>query len=48
MLDRVLEIEQHGRAATVTMADVLGAYGLVHDGPVKGFHAHILSETGLL
>ena len=48
VLDRVLEIEQHGRAATVTMGDVLGTYGLVHDGPVKGFHDLILRETGLL
>ncbi len=47
VLDRVLEIEQHLRAATVTMDDVLGAYGLVHDGPVKGFHDRILGEVGL-
>jgi hypothetical protein len=47
VLDRVLEIEQHLRAATVTMDDVLGTYGLVHDGPVKGFHDRILSEAGL-
>lgn len=47
VLDRVLEIEQHLRAATVTMGDVLGAYGLVHDGPVKGFHDRVLRETGL-
>jgi 5'-deoxynucleotidase YfbR-like HD superfamily hydrolase len=47
VLDRVLEIEQHLRAATVAMDDVLGDYGLVHDGPVKGFHDRILQETGL-
>lgn len=47
VLDRVLEIEQHLRAATVAMSDVLGDYGLVHDGPVKGFHDRILRETGL-
>ncbi|WP_375403830.1 hypothetical protein [uncultured Sphingomonas sp.] len=47
VLDRVLEIEQHLRAATVTMGEVLGTYGLVHDGPVKGFHDHILSQVGL-
>jgi hypothetical protein len=47
VLDRVLEIEQHLRAATVTMDDVLGTYGLVHDGPVKGFHDRILGEVGL-
>ena len=47
VLDRVLEIEQHLRAATVTMDDVLVTYGLVHDGPVKGFHDRILGEVGL-
>jgi 5'-deoxynucleotidase YfbR-like HD superfamily hydrolase len=48
VLDRVLEIEQHLRAATVTMDAVLGTYGLVHDGPVKGFHDRVLAEAGLL
>lgn len=47
VLDRVLEIEHHLRAATVTMDDVLGEYGLVHDGPIKSFHDRILAETGL-
>ncbi len=28
--------------------DVLGTYGLVHDGPVKGFHDRVLAEVGLL
>lgn len=48
VLDRVLEIEQHLRAATLTMDNVLDTYGLVHDGPVKGFHDRILAETGLM
>lgn len=47
VLDRVLEIEQHLRAAHTTMGDVLVTYGLVHDGPVKSFHDRILIETGL-
>jgi len=47
VLDRVLEIEQHLRAAAVTMDVVLGAYGLVHDGPVKAFHDRILADAGL-
>ena len=47
VIDRVLEIEQHLRAATVTMDDVLGTYGLVHDGPVKGFHDDILRGVEL-
>ena len=48
VLDRVLEIEQHLRAATVTMDDVLGEYGLVHAGPVKAFHDRVLTDAGLL
>jgi hypothetical protein len=47
VLDRVLEIEQHGRAAQLTMGAVLGDYGLVHDGPVKAFHDRILADAGL-
>ena len=47
VLDRVLEIEQHGRAAQLSMAVVLGDYGLVHDGPVKPFHDRILADAGL-
>ncbi|WP_347302554.1 hypothetical protein V5740_11170 [Croceibacterium sp. TMG7-5b_MA50] len=48
VLDRVLEIEQHTRAARLTMNTVLGEYGLVHDGPVKPFHDRILMDAGLL
>jgi 5'-deoxynucleotidase YfbR-like HD superfamily hydrolase len=47
VLDRVLEIEQHLRASEVTMAQVLGPYALVHDGPVAAFHAAILNDAGL-
>ena len=48
VLDRVLEIEQHTRAAKLTMQVVLGDYGLVHDGPVKAFHDRILLDAGLM
>lgn len=47
VLDRVLEIEQHLRAAQLTMSVVLDDYGLVHDGPVKTFHDRILADAGL-
>ena len=47
VLDRVLEIDQHLRAARLTLDEVLGPYALVHDGPVRDFHALILSEAGL-
>ncbi|WP_242152349.1 hypothetical protein [Sphingomonas sp. BAUL-RG-20F-R05-02] len=47
VLDRVLEIEQHLRAAGLTMQVVLHDYGLVHDGPAKTFHDRILADAGL-
>lgn len=47
VIDRVLEIEQHGRAV-VRMEAVLGEYELVHAGPVKAFHDRVLGEVGLL
>ena len=48
VLDRVLEIEQHLRAASATMSLVLDDYELVHAGPVKPFHDRVLAEVGLL
>ena len=47
VIDRVLEIEQHLAAQRVDMALVLDDYGLVHDGPVKPFHDHVLAAVGL-
>ena len=47
VLDRVLEIDQHLRAARLTLDEVLGPYALVHDGPARDFHALILHEAGL-
>ena len=47
VLDRVLEIEQHLKVARLSMADVLGPYALVHDGPAKAFHDRLLDEAGL-
>ncbi|WP_375382462.1 hypothetical protein [uncultured Sphingomonas sp.] len=48
VLDRVLEIEQHLRAASATMDGVLHTYELVHAGPVKAFHDTVLAKVGLL
>jgi 5'-deoxynucleotidase YfbR-like HD superfamily hydrolase len=48
VLDRVLEIEQHLRAASATMDTVLHDYELVHAGPVKTFHDEVLRQVGLL
>ena len=47
VIDRVLEISQHLRAASLTMDQVLGDMGLVHDGPVKPFHDRVLREMAL-
>ncbi|WP_336486056.1 hypothetical protein [Methylobacterium nigriterrae] len=41
-IDRVLQIAQHLRAASITMTTVLGEMELVHAGPVKGFHDRVL------
>lgn len=48
VIDRVLEIEQHLVTREASMASVLGEYELVHAGPVKDFHDHVLEEVGLL
>ena len=43
-IDRVLQIAQHLRAATLTMDTVLGEMELVHDGPVKAFQDRVLTD----
>ncbi len=47
VIDRVVQIAQHLRAASTTMTDVLEDLELVHDGPVKPFHDRVLAEMGL-
>jgi hypothetical protein len=47
VIDRVLEIEQHLLAGCATISEVLHDYGLVHAGPVKGFHDRVLRDVGL-
>ena len=47
VIDRVLETQQHLMTARLTMEQVLGDYGLVHDGPVKSFHDRVLAAVGL-
>lgn len=47
VIDRVTQLAQHLRVATVTMPMLLGEWALVHDGPVKSFHDHVLAEMGL-
>ena len=43
-IDRVLQIAQHLRAASMTMGTVLDERELVHAGPVKGFHDRVLAD----
>ena len=43
-IDRVLQIAQHLRAASLSMDTVLGEWELVHAGPVKGFQDRVLRD----
>ncbi|CAA2141001.1 hypothetical protein MBLL_02409 (plasmid) [Methylobacterium bullatum] len=43
-IDRVLQISQHLKAASLTMTTVLDDMELVHAGPVKGFHDRVLRD----
>ena len=47
VIDRVMQIAQHLRAASTTMADVLDDLALVHDGPIKPFHDRVLADMQL-
>ena len=47
VIDRVMQIAQHLRAASTTMVDVLDELELVHDGPIKPFHDRVLAEMQL-
>ena len=47
VIDRVTQIAQHLRPASIRMSDVLDELELVHEGPVKPFHDRVLAEMGL-
>jgi 5'-deoxynucleotidase YfbR-like HD superfamily hydrolase len=47
VIDRVLQIAQHLRAASLTMERVLNEMHLDHEGPVKPFHDRVLHEISL-
>ncbi len=47
VIDRVTEIAQHLRPASISMATVLDELELVHAGPVKPFHDRVLAQMGL-
>jgi 5'-deoxynucleotidase YfbR-like HD superfamily hydrolase len=47
VLDRVLQMRHHARAAAFTLDQALDDLDLVHEGPLKGFHEGVLREAGL-
>jgi predicted xylose isomerase-like sugar epimerase len=47
VLDRVLQVHHHARAAAFTAAQALDDLELVHAGPVQGYHLDVLGAAGL-
>ena len=47
VLDRVLQVHHHARAAAFTAAQALDDLDLVHEGPVTGYHRAVLEAAGL-
>lgn len=47
VLDRVLQVHHHARAAAFTPAQALDDLDLVHAGPVTGYHDAVLAAAGL-
>ena len=47
VVDRVLQMRHHARAAAFTLDQALDEMELVHEGPLKDFHEEVLRETGL-
>jgi len=47
VLDRVLQVHHHARAAAFTASQALDDLELVHDGPVQAFHLRVLADAGL-
>ena len=47
VLDRVLQVHHHARAAAFTASQALDDLELVHDGPVQSFHHDVLRAAGL-
>ena len=46
-IDRVMQLSQHLKVSTLTMAHLMGDMALVHDGPVKSFQDGVLAEMAL-
>lgn len=47
VLDRVLQVHHHARAAAFTASQALDDLELVHAGPVQAFHLDVLAAAGL-
>ncbi len=47
VLDRVLQVHHHARAAAFTAAQALDDLDLVHAGPVQAFHHDVVAAAGL-
>ncbi|MBM7807550.1 5'-deoxynucleotidase YfbR-like HD superfamily hydrolase [Geodermatophilus bullaregiensis] len=47
VLDRVLQVHHHARAAAFTASQALDDLELVHAGPVQGYHLDVLAAAGL-
>jgi 5'-deoxynucleotidase YfbR-like HD superfamily hydrolase len=47
VLDRVLQVHHHARAAAFTAAQALDDLELLHAGPVQAFHLDVLAAAGL-
>jgi hypothetical protein len=47
VLDRVLQVHHHARAAAFTADQALDDLELVHAGPVQAFHLDVLAAAGL-
>jgi len=47
VLDRVLQVHHHARAAAFTAGQALDELELVHAGPVQAFHESVLQAAGL-
>ena len=47
VLDRVLQVHHHARAAAFTASQALDDLELVHAGPVQDYHLKVLADAGL-
>ncbi len=46
-IDRVMQLSQHLKVGTLSMAHLMGDMALVHEGPVKAFQDRVLAEMAL-